>query len=98
MIDKIWEKYDTDKSGELDYKETKRYVKDIIGHIPEEVVLQVFTIFDKDGSGTIGKEEMIEFMKMINDETESPTKIMRDIREIEDEEKLLNMANLSEKV
>ena len=39
VIDKIWQKYDTDMSGELDYKQTKRYVKDVIGHIPEEVVL-----------------------------------------------------------
>ena len=48
----------------------------------------MFNAFDKDGSGAIGKEEMVQFLKILNDETESPTKIMRDIREIEEEERL----------
>ena len=35
MISQIWEKYDLDGNGELDYRETKMYVKDVIGYIPD---------------------------------------------------------------
>lgn len=84
MIDKIWEKYDADQSGELDFQETKCYIKDLLGKIPDDVFKQIFNEFDKDGSGSIGKEEMAEFMKMFEDIGESSLKISNDIQELED--------------
>ena len=68
MINSAWEKYDTDQSGELDRREAKRFIKDAIGDIPDEIFQHVFTQFDKDDSGTIGKHEMIEFMDMLTGE------------------------------
>ena len=73
MINQIWEKYDTDGNGELDYKEIKQYVRDVIGDIPDEIFQHVFNTFDKDDSGAIGKEEMVEFMNMINEEAGLPS-------------------------
>lgn len=71
LINQIWAKYDTDLSGELDYKQTKRYVKDTIGCIPDEIFCHVFNLFDKDNSGTIDKHEMVEFINMITKESEA---------------------------
>ena len=68
IINQLWAKYDTDLSGELDYRETKRYVKDTIGGIPDEMFLHVFNTFDKDNSGSIGKSEMIDFINMLHEE------------------------------
>ena len=70
LINQIWAKYDTDHSGELDYKQTKKYVKDTIGGIPDEIFSNVFDLFDKDNSGTIDKHEMVNFIDMINKEAE----------------------------
>ena len=92
MIEKIWQKYDDDGNGELDFYETKNYVKDILGGaIDDNVFSQIFREFDKDGSGCIGKDEMGEFMKIISGDTdESPTKeqdLKRYIQELEEDEK-----------
>ena len=66
LINQIWHKYDVDGNGELDYKETKTYVKDTIGDISDEIFQHIFNTFDKDDSGAIGKEEMVEFLKLVN--------------------------------
>ena len=74
LINQIWLKYDTDNSGELDYKQTKKYVKQAIGNISDEIFIHVFNMFDNDNSGSIDKHEMIDFMNMINQEAEVQTK------------------------
>lgn len=70
MINSLWAQYDTDGSGELNYRESMRFIKDVVGGIPDEVFLHVFNSFDKDNSGTIGKHEMIDFMSMITGEAD----------------------------
>ena len=67
MINQLWAKYDTDHSGQLDFRESKRFVTEYTGGIPDDIFLQVFNKFDKDDSGTIAKYEMVYF---INDLTE----------------------------
>ena len=42
MIDKIWEKYDEDGSGELDYQETKKYIADVVGNVSDKVFKTIF--------------------------------------------------------
>ena len=66
VINDIWAKYDIDFSGELDYREVKKYVKDTIGDLPDEIFSHIFNTFDEDNSGAIGKSEMIAFMNKIN--------------------------------
>ena len=46
---------------------------DAIGPISDEIFCHVFNKFDKDDSGSIGKEEMVDFVKMINEETGQPS-------------------------
>ena len=70
MINQIWAKYDIDHSGELEFREIKRYVKDSIGIIPDEVFLHIFNNFDQDNSGAIGKSEMLDFIDMLTKEAD----------------------------
>jgi len=68
-IDLIWEEYDTDKSGDLDKAEAKKFVMDLLvysgatSQYTDEGFEQLFTQFDKDNSGTIDKTEMAAFIK-----------------------------------
>ena len=63
VIDQIWATYNVENSGALDKEETKSLIKDTLGSLPndiggrfsEEAFGEVFTTFDKEGSGTIEK-------------------------------------------
>lgn len=66
MIDAIWEKYDDDKSGALDFEETLCFVRDIIDqNITAEAFKDVFEEFDADGSGTIDRDEIAVFIQKV---------------------------------
>ena len=83
IIDSIWRKYDADNSGELDFYESRKYIRDSIGYIPDQVFKKIFKEFDKDGSGAIGKEEMVDFMKMFEDNGESQEALEAQIKKLE---------------
>ena len=63
-VDALWEKYDTDKSGQLDKEETKVFLKDVLSDIPppndydEATFETTFNGMDKDRNGKISKKEM----------------------------------------
>ena len=63
-VDDIWAEYDKDNSGALDRAETKQFVQNTLhemsdnGEFSETDFEACFKEFDKDGSGTIEKEEM----------------------------------------
>lgn len=63
-VDALWEKYDTDKSGQLDKEETKRFLQDVLTDIPppnqydESKFEATFRGMDKDFNGKISKREM----------------------------------------
>ena len=69
IIDNIWEAYDVDKTGALDKEVFRKLVQDTIGKLgssdeySEEAYNEVFATFDKDGSGTVEKNEMVIFIK-----------------------------------
>ena len=69
LIDNIWTNYDADNSGQLDRKESQRFVKDYMQMIGcadqfDGVDFKImFQKFDKDGSGQIEKKEMKTFIK-----------------------------------
>jgi hypothetical protein len=71
IIDQIWGTYDVDRSGALDKEETKKLVKDTLGNLgsgdefSEEAFNEVFATFDKVGSGTVEKPEMVDFIKLL---------------------------------
>ena len=64
-MDEIWTKYDDDNSGELDKEETKLFVQDTLAGVADsngfsdEDFDACFLLFDKDGSGSIDKSEMV---------------------------------------
>ena len=68
LIDEIWDKYDIDNSGALDREETKRFVMETLSDLSDDGCVanfsdsefdQCFAEFDKDGSGTIERSEMV---------------------------------------
>jgi Ca2+-binding EF-hand superfamily protein len=62
--------YDVKKST-LVKKETKKFVQDTLGNLgfgdkfSENDFDKVFSTFDKDGSGTVEKSEMVAFVKQL---------------------------------
>ena len=71
-VDEIWSRYDDDGNDYLDKDETKRFVQDTLkdmssndGAFNDADFDQCFMEFDKDGSGTIEKAEMVAFIKNV---------------------------------
>ena len=70
-VEEIWYKYDDDNSGFLDKQETKRFVQDTLADMADGAGFndddfdQCFREFDKDGSGTIERGEMVQFIKQV---------------------------------
>ena len=70
VIEHIWEEYDEDKSGSLDFEETKFFLQDGLGFLgledyklDEEMFRNIFNQYDEDQSGTIDKDEMAILIK-----------------------------------
>ena len=62
LLDEIWEKYDVDRSGDLDKEETKAMLMEIaadkgLTYRPEKFD-STFAMMDHDKSGTLDKHEM----------------------------------------
>ena len=85
MIDRIWDEYDTDKSGDLDKEETRKFVEQMLGvmvsgsdgKVSDAEFENIWQQFDDDGSGLIEKDEMKEFLKfflgdLVDDEELDP--------------------------
>ena len=71
-VQEIWDQYDTDKSNALDKAETRKFMEATLGemtgvngNISDEDFQQVFGEFDKNGDGTISREEMGAFIKKV---------------------------------
>ena len=68
-IDKIWDDYDEDGSGDLDKEETKKFVIDTMKRLgvdegfTDEAFNEMFDSIDDDGSGVLGKPEMVILLK-----------------------------------
>ena len=69
-VQEIWTEYDKDNSGALDKAETRKFMEKTLsemnndgGAISDDDFDQVFKEFDKNGDGTISREEMAAFIK-----------------------------------
>ena len=64
VIAEMWNIYDEDNSGYLDYEEVKKFVKDALATMcrsvcySEEIFIQLFRKFDVDGNELIDQDEI----------------------------------------
>ena len=71
IVDDLWKQYDHDANGQLDLQETTDLVRSFMRLIDEEFecsdhdVQMFFTQLDKDGSGTIEKDEMLVYLRKV---------------------------------
>ena len=74
MIDQVWVIYDDDGNDVLDIKEAKNFIIDymeIMGskkQFDERIFGKAFRETDVDCSGTIDRQEMVNFIKKLNEE------------------------------
>ena len=71
LINKLWPKYNIDPSGELDYNKSKSFIKEAMGNVPNKIFELAYNACDEDGSGDIGKEEMVDLMNMVRQNLET---------------------------
>ena len=69
-IKDIWDNYDADRNGTLEFGEAKKFLKDVmkesgIEELSTKELKNVFDDFDEDGSGGISKEEMLILIRML---------------------------------
>ena len=63
--------YDVENSDAFDKEETKKFVKETLGNLSggdefcDEDFNEVFSTFEKDGSGTVEKAEIVIFIKQL---------------------------------
>jgi Ca2+-binding EF-hand superfamily protein len=71
VIEVVWGQYDKDKSGFLDKKETKGFVKSILNELGESSKFSDkefdshFKAYDKDSSNALSKEEITVLIKVL---------------------------------
>lgn len=85
-VNKIWHRYDSDRSGYLDKRETLRFLNDFLadkGKAPATKSLfnRFFDEMDQDGNNVLSKNEMARFVrKFLEDEKQD--KIDETVRKI----------------
>ena len=70
-VDQIWDVYDADGNGVMDFEETKVFLNDYMGKFGSGEKLSnrelkiLFKEIDEDGSGELDKEEIIVLLKAV---------------------------------
>ena len=70
-VDQIWDVYDADGNGLMDFEETKVFLNDYMEKFGTGEKLSnrelkiLFKEIDDDGSGELDKEEIIELLKAV---------------------------------
>ena len=74
LVDEIWDKYDDDGSDELSKDEAYKFILEILANlwdddkvtsISQEAFEEVFAVIDVDGSATIDRDEMVDFLQQL---------------------------------
>ena len=69
-LNDIWDHYDDDRNGVLEYVEAKKFLKDVlkecgIDNVRSADIKKAFEEFDEDKSNSISKDEMMVFVRLI---------------------------------
>ena len=69
-LNDIWDNYDADGNGTLEFNEAKKFLKDVmkesgIEELSTKELKNAFDDFDEDGSGAISKDEMLILIRML---------------------------------
>ena len=70
-VEQIWDVYDADGNGVMDFEETKVFLDDYMGKFGSGEKLSnrelkiLFKEIDEDGSGELDKEEIIVLLKAV---------------------------------
>ena len=70
-VEQIWDVYDADGNGVMDFEETKVFLNDYMGKFGSGEKLSnrelkiLFKQIDEDGSGELDKEEIIVLLKAV---------------------------------
>ena len=84
VVNETWSSYDIDNSGELEKEEARNFLSELLpdmknGYLfSDENFEKLFNEIDTDGSGTIDRAEITEFIKrsLQPDDTESNASVM----------------------
>ena len=84
IVNNIWYKYDTDRSGALNRRETLRFVDDFLsqrGQPPatRQQFTNFFDKFDVNGDGKLSKREMANFVRLFKPEEDDVIQIVNNI-------------------
>ena len=78
-VEKIWDKFDTNRSNDLDRQEAKIFLQTVMENIPppnhydDSKFDETFDAMDKNRNGLIEKNEMVMFIKGIMRQRENAT-------------------------
>ena len=70
-MDQIWDVYDTDGNGNMDFEETKVFFNDYMEKfgggekLTNKELKILFKEIDEDGSGELDKDEIIDLLKAV---------------------------------
>ena len=66
MLDRIWKRYDADRSKALDKAEMFLFIREVFGsRVSEEEAGSIFAEVDLDNNGVIDRREMLKFIKKL---------------------------------
>lgn len=64
QVEKLFQLFDKDKSGQIDVKEFMIGLSNFTGAGKEEKLKFAFMVFDEDGNGVITKQELLKILKV----------------------------------
>lgn len=78
-LNELFDSIDTDKSGRIDYTEFIAATLEQKSYLKEERLYEAFKAFDKNGSGKISKDEIMNVLKLQNESLSGVEELINEI-------------------